>query len=590
MEIPSTTKTEQRAVNALEGIIDQHLAMTHQFNGNDKEMSWDGYIWLYKKNSTKQSKQDFDGRVPVQIKGHNDQEHKYINSKKISYPVDIGDLKAYATEKGVLYFLVFIDGSRQEIFYSSLYPSKIADYLDEIEKKGNSSTYNITFIKLEKNPEKLYIIAKQFDAEAKKQGSSYTPLVKDRIKSEDFGKIKSLNLTVVGAKDPYNVLKRLPSGDICLYGKTEDDKYHRPIQFLENIKFIVGRTIHQDVSIGGEVFYNSYNCITDSDGVMTIVLSPNLEISVKEGKFKFKPKTTLEKLCHDARFLIKLGESNSFNIGNSKLNLLNPRFTNGLEEWLKYIIDLYKVLKMIGLGDEFELLKCSTQQEEQLSKLVNLYNKLCQKNQLDNALNKYDWMFGDKYVPLLIVKQDNKVEFTSAIYTNKIYIFLSEPEKKAEQDCRMPLFAYQSLDVLSNLYFYDYDVFYSQIDSSDINEVTSGELLNTVLLLINTFDKNNDFHFLDIAEYLLKKIKPFISKNELIVLNTFQIKKRRDTLDEKDLEVLHKIKSSDKEILFGISVLLNEKEKAEYYFNEFSEEIQKRYKEYPIYKLFSQMK
>ena len=65
MQVPSSTKTEQRAVNALEAIIDEHSTMVHQFNGNDKEMSWDGYIWLYKKNDGAQSKSNFDGRVSV---------------------------------------------------------------------------------------------------------------------------------------------------------------------------------------------------------------------------------------------------------------------------------------------------------------------------------------------------------------------------------------------------------------------------------------------------------------------------------------------------------------------------------------------
>lgn len=107
MQVPSSTKTEQRAVNALEAIIDEHSTMVHQFNGNDKEMSWDGYIWLYKKNDGTQSKSNFDGRVSVQIKGHNDPQHKFLNNENISYPVELDDLKAYATEKGVLYFLIF---------------------------------------------------------------------------------------------------------------------------------------------------------------------------------------------------------------------------------------------------------------------------------------------------------------------------------------------------------------------------------------------------------------------------------------------------------------------------------------------------
>ena len=126
MKIPST-KTEHRAVNALEVIIDDHSTMEHQFNENDKEMSWDGYIWLYKNNNGDQSKRNFDARVPVQIKGHHDSDHKFIGRDRITFSVELEDLEAYATEKGVLYFQIFIDGKNSEIFYVSLYPSKIAD-------------------------------------------------------------------------------------------------------------------------------------------------------------------------------------------------------------------------------------------------------------------------------------------------------------------------------------------------------------------------------------------------------------------------------------------------------------------------------
>ena len=66
---PSTTKTEHRALNALEAIIDEHDTMDYQFFGNDKEMSWDGSIWIFKENNGEESKHNFDGRLSVQIKG-----------------------------------------------------------------------------------------------------------------------------------------------------------------------------------------------------------------------------------------------------------------------------------------------------------------------------------------------------------------------------------------------------------------------------------------------------------------------------------------------------------------------------------------
>lgn len=45
---PSNSKIEDRAIGALSNIIDDHQTMAHQFNSMDKEMSWDGYIWIYK--------------------------------------------------------------------------------------------------------------------------------------------------------------------------------------------------------------------------------------------------------------------------------------------------------------------------------------------------------------------------------------------------------------------------------------------------------------------------------------------------------------------------------------------------------------
>ena len=177
---------------------------------------------------------------------------------------------------------------RLQLFYISLYPSKIADYLDAAKEKGNTTTYSIPFIRLEKNADQLYVIVKQFSDEAKKQGSAYTPLVQDRIKSDDFDKLTSINLSVVGARDTYNALLRLSSGDVCLYGKMNGDKYFRPLEWHDNSIFFAGHEVEQTVSISDEVFYTRYNCIVDSDGSMMLKLSPNLELSFKELPVRFK--------------------------------------------------------------------------------------------------------------------------------------------------------------------------------------------------------------------------------------------------------------------------------------------------------------
>ncbi|MEI3235580.1 MAG: hypothetical protein V8S33_14740 [Intestinibacter bartlettii] len=112
----SSTKIENRGLNTLENIIDDHDTMEYSFNSCDKEMSWDGYIWIFKGDSS--NKKSYDDKVPVQIKGHIDRTNKYIYKKKITYKVYLEDLNVYFQDRGVLYFEIFMseDGKKEKYF------------------------------------------------------------------------------------------------------------------------------------------------------------------------------------------------------------------------------------------------------------------------------------------------------------------------------------------------------------------------------------------------------------------------------------------------------------------------------------------
>ena len=114
MNVPNS-KIENRALNALENIIDAHNTMSHQFNSLDKEMSWDGSILIFKDNEGSIDKANFDDEVRVQIKGHIDNPAKnksgkleYLGRQRITYPVDLIDLKIYSKGGGVIYFEIFM--------------------------------------------------------------------------------------------------------------------------------------------------------------------------------------------------------------------------------------------------------------------------------------------------------------------------------------------------------------------------------------------------------------------------------------------------------------------------------------------------
>lgn len=77
MSMPSNNKIEDRALGALRNIIDDHATMGHEFHSMDKEMSWDGYIRIYKDINGSHDKRNYDDKVSVQIKGHVDKNREY---------------------------------------------------------------------------------------------------------------------------------------------------------------------------------------------------------------------------------------------------------------------------------------------------------------------------------------------------------------------------------------------------------------------------------------------------------------------------------------------------------------------------------
>lgn len=586
MSNPSNTKIEQRALNTLESIIDEHLTMSYQFNSQDKEMSWDGYIDIFKSNNGDQSKKNFDSRVPVQIKGHIDDKQRYINKDRITYAVALDDLRAYSTEKGVLYFHIFLCNEQREVFYTSLYPSKILDYLDKAEQRHNVNSINIPFSKLKKDAGTLYTIAKQFSEEGMKQGSAKTPLVQDRIKKEDFDKIEYIKFTAVGVSNPYEALMRLSSGDVCFYGKTSDDKYERPLEWQDGSIFYVDREVSQDIAVGETIYYQKYKCLAGSNGGMVITLSPNLKLNISEKKIEFKPVSSLDKLNNDAKFLLDLNASKEFSVAGHEISTTNA-FETDFEKRLSYFVELHNALKMISFDTSTPWEQFTKEQFVQFHKLVDIFHNES-TFKLTDGFYKHLWSFDGKNIPIIINKQKDKIELTHAVYTDKIALFYPDEEDDSIT-YRVPVFMGVEAEVLSNLYYYDYDLLRKQIDDSDINSKSAPALNDCVLHLIKVFDLNGDYRFLDLADYLMNRLENLQKDKSLFLLNKLQIKKRQGTLNENDIALLNGIEDSDVQVGFGKNILLGEKEKASEIFNQFTDEQREFYKNTPIYKLYSEL-
>lgn len=579
--VMASTKIERKAISAIQNIINEHPTMEHEINTNDKSISWDGYIILYKNENF--SKENFEARVPIQVKGRIDRANKYLHRDEIQYHVKISDLKVYSTEKGVIYFIVFINDEMEEIFYSSLYPSKISGYLEKSYVKGNKNCINVKFYRLTDCKE-MYNIVKQFNQEACTQGTSLNPLVIDRIKQEDFMNLKYISLFNIGVKCPEKILESLKKGDICLYGKFDGDKYERPLEYIENTFLFMNGTCSSDISIDEYVFYNKYKYMTNSNNEIELELSENLRIKECKGKidFIFKPHSTFNEIDNDISFLKSLLNRKAFFINKKRYNLEKFINIDEFESKIEYYGTLCMLLKMIGLIDNIRFDSCSEKQMNQLYHLVYLKDLIHKKND-EFILERFEWQFGDAYYPILVYKNENEINMGSTVYTDKMNLVVSC--EGSSEYFKMPLFLKNTVEILGNLYYYDWNNMRFQIEQTDINEYTSNELLNDALHLISVYDCCLKEEFLDLSIVILDKIVDFIDA-DIYLLNHIQIIKRKCKLNANQIDKIKKINSTDCRILFCKSVLLEDTEEADKYFSKFSKEQRDIFEKYPIYKLY----
>jgi hypothetical protein len=183
---------EELATNAVKksiittGFLDQFISE------NDKEPTWDGYVYIY--DDKKKKKNDLRGRVAVQIKGKQKNE---MSTDEISFPVSTVDMKNFLYDGGAIYFVVYIssDGTKEKIYYTTLTPIKLKLYLTQAKSKDTKS---LKFSSFPADPDRKATIFLNFYLDCKKQVSFAT---KEMLSLEELEKqdvLTGLTFSVTG--------------------------------------------------------------------------------------------------------------------------------------------------------------------------------------------------------------------------------------------------------------------------------------------------------------------------------------------------------------------------------------------------------
>ena len=586
-----TGKTEERAIKAIEDLIDAHDTMESRIKKGDKYMSWDGSIVIYNAASEIRSKKTMDYEIPVQVKGHVDSKEKHLHKQYISHAVDLEDLQLYCDNLGCLYFQIYIseDAKKREIFYNLLFPSKAKSYLERAQKKQNKTKINIPFMKLKKDKDSLYIILKQFSNEVIKQGSGRGQIVPKMIRIDELASIQKFTATAVGVKNEYDFLKRLGSGDVCIYGTLDNGDVEYPIEWTDGGTFYIRKTVNHALAVDETEYYTSYDVQMSSTEEWVLFPSPNIEINLKSGKIHFRPVTRLNDIHYDAEFLLAIEEGKEFVFGNkTRIAYKNAVLPEDLKRKLKFFIELGNTFKKLDIEWNTEWSSLTEETSHALQNIV-YFKRGIFNDRLQDKYNLYNFNLDGFYYPIIISRHDKDQEndLYNAAYTEELNAYDTDPNGKPY---RVPLISVLDNKVIGKLYMYDYEKLMGQINNTEINIYTANAVLHTGLKMITAYDHTGDERLLEISQYAFDKLKALQEdKDPYLTINALQIKKRVSLLTEDDIILLDTINSDDSQIQLGISILKEDVEGAKRIYATLGEEEKQLINEYPIMFLFKKL-
>lgn len=301
---------ELLAVNQISDMIARSSKLRPLIDHNDKTPFTDGHIDIYARPGS-QAKEDFLGRVPVQVKGRTGLPKE---GRKPAFSVSRSDLRGHLQNRGVLYFVVYIDpdSGKRDPYYATLSPFKIDELLREAPPKKR--TVRVRMEPLPTDPdalEALLTFAHQTRSEDLALRASGAAL-------DDIREITIHTATELAVDKP--VALKHSERDLSVV-ITRADGTALPVDgtiMFAPAEYVGVRTNHV-IRSGNAEFCEQLSKRIDEDTV-EFELSPGLRLRVKEpgadgqGSISLKLQDNLGARFSDIEFFLACVESRSFEL------------------------------------------------------------------------------------------------------------------------------------------------------------------------------------------------------------------------------------------------------------------------------------
>ena len=574
------------AVLALKNVIQLNDLMKEYINDNDKEPSWDGFIYLYKSDDMKAENIKY--RIPVQVKGKN--QENLLKKQRISYPVEYKHLRNYYKDGGAFYVVVAISDDRRKttIFYNALTTVKLNALLKNSEKKKPDQTKNVVLERLKNDDDKLlFKVLSQFGLDREQQGSGEGEIIEKVINIDVINKVDSIRVTSYLTTNEEEILKMVSSGELCLYGYRSDVDMWFPFDLEQQKDMRLKKVLQIDKTLGidRQVYYNNYLVEREYSKDPIIRVSENLTIDLLGGKLNFNMHGNIKSLKRYVDFLYAILNGKTFLMDNKQVSeYTDVKLPADLKANMEMITDFYNALEEIEFSCDKRTDEFNENNWKAVTKLINVYHRKIKLKE-DDKSEWYIWWWDEKIIPILIVKDENdKTQIVNWIGKEGYAVFT---ERETGGQSRLPKGLLFKRDIWERLYDVDEEILLRDIEKSDYSERTLNDLYMFFVEILAAYDITRNEKYFDMAQLLSDKLLQVDENNEYGIINKLQLLKRKRELSEDEISVLEKLEenTNDSMVRSAVNILLENKHNAKKLVNQLSEEDQATFKQFPIYNL-----
>lgn len=559
-------------------------------NENDKEISWDGFIYIYRDKSC--SKDKLKGRLAVQVKG---KECNNLSKREISYPMETADLRNYLSDGGIILFVVYLanGGTRKKIYYCELTPIKLRIILRQAK---NQQTKSIKLTAFPTNKEKKASIFFNCFENCRKQHSYSDAVLPTLQELQTQGILESIKIpiTTLPGQDPQTVLL---NNEVYAYAKIKGSAILQPLEMIPTHKHTSEKE-NVNVSVNGRRFYSSVTVIRSADEIKyQLGSSFSFTVGRKKGesKLKYENSPYARVLATDLDFMLSYIEHGSFEFDNITIpfDRAGADFSNfDMDEQkkrLKSVQDIVKVLDLLNCKEDLNVIELSDLDLRTLERIVKgvLYNEPVHGLKEDAPLI-VKMAVGPLKFSVCLKKhptENGAYELTDFFQTELDVAY----DNKLGEKVPCSQFIILSPDDLATLNNIRYDVILSSFQRFELTDESATRANYFMLGLIEAYDKSQKKELLSLALDFANWLESFPVEylpNEIRTLNYLQIIKRQRELTKEETKQIYTIitsKESSDEVLVGAYLLLDQQEAAEMYFEKLEEEQQINFTSYPIY-------